>query len=176
LDAGDAQKALSHFETAQATYPENLGEQRRLRQPDADVHYYTGLARQELGDEEGAQASFERVLEAPAGPASETAYYQALALRAMGEEEAAIEKLQTMLDKAKERLEEQAGQGFATSVPEFVFVEADLETRRRIHLNYIIGLALMGLGRTEEAKAAFEKVLEIAPDHGDARMRLGEMA
>jgi tetratricopeptide (TPR) repeat protein len=94
----------------------------------------------------------------------------------MGEEASATDKLQTMLEKAKERLVEQAEQGFATSVPEFVFAERDLETRRRIELNYVIGLALMGLGRTEEAKAAFEKVLDMAPNHRDAQSRLRELA
>jgi tetratricopeptide (TPR) repeat protein len=176
LDAGDAEAALSHLDAAQATYPENLGEQRRMPWPDADVQYYAGLARRQLGDEAGARAAFERVAEARGGPVSETAYYQALALREMGEEASATDKLQTMLEKAKERLVEQAEQGFATSVPEFVFAERDLETRRRIELNYVIGLALMGLGRTEEAKAAFEKVLDMAPNHRDAQSRLRELA
>ena len=176
LDAGDVEAALEHLETAQAAYPENLGERKHLRWPDADVHYYTGIARQRLGDEEGARASFERVLDAAGGPVSDTAYYQALALRAMGDEPAAAEKLQTMVDRATEQLEKQAEQGFATSVPEFVFAEEDLETRRRIHLNYIIGLARMGMGEDEEAKAAFEEVLALSPNHGGANEKLREIS
>jgi hypothetical protein len=79
------------------------------------------------------------------------------------------------LEKATARLAEQAKQGFATSVPEFVFAEADMETRRRIHLTYLIGLAQLGLGRTAEAQASFESVLEMSPGHADAQARLREL-
>jgi tetratricopeptide (TPR) repeat protein len=175
LEEGDARTALSHFETAQATYPENLGERKHLRWPDADVHTYTGLARQALGDDEGARESFEIVLKAQGDDVSEASYYQALALRALGREDEAEAKLRTMLEAATGRLEEQAEQGFATSVPEFVFAEEDLETRRRVHLHYTIGLALMGLGETEKARAAFEQVLDAEPNHVDARARLAEL-
>jgi len=70
---------------------------------------------------------------------------------------------------------EQAKQGFATSVPEFVFAEADMGTRRRIHLSYLIGLAQLGLGQTAEARTSFEKVLALSPGHADARTRLREL-
>ncbi|MBN1249041.1 MAG: tetratricopeptide repeat protein, partial [Anaerolineae bacterium] len=172
LEAGDAELALSHFETAQATYPENLGERKHLLWPEADVDYYTGLAKQALGDSEGAAAAFERVLNARGGEASETAYYKAQALRALDRDDEAETVLQQMLERATVRLEEQAKQGFATSVPEFVFSEADMETRRRIHLTYLIGLARLGLGQEDEARAAFEDVLELSPNHPDAWARL----
>jgi tetratricopeptide (TPR) repeat protein len=176
LDAGDPQTALVHFETTQAPYPANLGERRMLLWPDADVQYYTGLARQALGDGVGAEASFENVLRARAWwGASETAYYQAMALRALGREAEAEAKLREMLEGARAALEEQAKQSFATSVPEFVFAEADMETRRRTHLTYIIGLAHLGLGETGMAREAFETVLTQEPGHAEALGRLREL-
>jgi tetratricopeptide (TPR) repeat protein len=176
LGTGDPQTALEHFETTHAPYPATLGERRMLLWPDADVQYYTGLARQALGDEAGATANFENVLHARAGwGASETAYYQALALRALGREAEAEAKLHEMLEGARAGLEEQAKQGFATSVPEFVFAEADMETRRRTHLTYIIGLAHQGLGETGKAREAFEAVLAQEPGHAEALVRLREL-
>ena len=144
--------------------------------PDADVQYYTGLARQAVGDEAGATASFENVLRARSwGGASETAYYQALALRALGREAEAEARLHEMLESARAALEEQAKQSFATSIPEFVFAEADMETRRHTHLTYVIGLAHLGLGETGRAREVFEAVLAQEPDHADALGRLREL-
>ncbi len=175
LEAGDAQAALSHFETTLESYPENLGERKNLRWPDAEEHYYVGLAKQNLGDDAGAAAAFQQVLDARGGEVSETAIYRAKALRVMGREAEAEAVLTTVLEKATARLAEQAKQGFATSVPEFVFAEADMGTRRRIHLTYLIGLAQLGLGRTGGARASFEKTLEMSPGHADARAWLREL-
>jgi tetratricopeptide (TPR) repeat protein len=175
LEAGDAKTALSHFEAAQATYPENLGERKHLLWPDADVHYYTGLAKQALGDEVGAEMSLQRVLDARGDAVTETTYYKALALRALGREDEAQRMLNEMLEGAQSRLAEQAEQSFATSVPEFVFAEVDMETRRRVHLTYLIGLAQMGLAELEAARSAFAEVLALAPHHSDAQQRLREL-
>lgn len=175
LAAGNAREALGHFEAAQATYPANLGERRHLLWPAADVHYYTGLARQALGNEPGARESFDQVLSAASDPASETNYYRALALRALGHEAEATAKLKEMLETAQAQREEEASQSFATSVPEFVFAEADLETRRRAHLTYLIGLAHLGLGEMAEAREAFEAALEQAPNHPDVLMHLRKL-
>lgn len=174
LDAGDAQTALSHFETALDTYPANLGERKHLFWPDAHVHYYAGLAKQALGDEDGARASFEATLTTQ-GRSAEKPYYQAMALRALGRQDEAQTKLQTMLDDATRRMAEQAKQSFATSVPEFVFVEDDHQTRMRTHLTYTIGLAHLGLGHAAEAKAAFETVLERDPNHFGAIQALKKL-
>lgn len=164
LDAGEAQSALAHFEMTLDTYPANLGERKHLHWPDAHVHYHAGLAKQALGDTDGARASFETVL-AASGWGTENTYYRALALRSLGREDEAQTKLQEMLDNATRRMEEQAQQGFATSVPQHVFVEDDLQTRMRTHLTYTVGLAHLGLGQTAEAEAAFERVLDHDPNH-----------
>jgi tetratricopeptide (TPR) repeat protein len=170
LDGGDPQVALDHLERAQV-YPHNLGEGRHLLRPDAYLHYYVGLAKQGLGDQEGAAAAYRRVLDARAG-LSETTYYQALALRQLGREDEARQKLEKMLRAAGEKRQEEAKRGFATSVPEFVFAERDQETRRRIHYTYLIGLAHLGLGQMPEARSAFEAVLEQDPDHFGAQHHL----
>jgi tetratricopeptide (TPR) repeat protein len=174
LDAGDAQTALTHFEAALDTYPENLGERRQWHQADAHVRYYAGLAKQALGDADGARGDFEAVLAAH-GWSAELPYYQALALKALGRADEAETKLTETLDRATRQLEEQAKQGFATSVPQFVFAEEDMETRRRTHLTYVIGLAHLGLGQAAEAKTAFETVLERDPNHFGVQLALREL-
>lgn len=168
LEAGNATKALSHLATTQAPYPESLGERKHSFWPDVDVLYTMGLAWQALGDDKAATESFEQVLNARTWDVSEVTYYQALALRALGRGTEAREKLEAMLSTARQRLEEQVKQGFATSVPEFVFAEADMETRRHVHLTYIIGLAHMGLGDIKSAEGAFEQVLTLEPNHEGA--------
>lgn len=173
LDAGQGREALAHLEAARAC-PDNLGERKHLHWPDAHLDYLSGLAYGALGDPGQAAACFERVLSAEAG-LSELAYYQALALRQLGREEEAIARLKGMLDGAREQLERDAQQGFATSVPEFVFVEEDLETRLKTHYTYLIGLAHLGLDRRTEARNAFRTVLERDPSHLDAEIQLHRM-
>ncbi|MBN1247332.1 MAG: DUF5107 domain-containing protein [Anaerolineae bacterium] len=168
LDAGDAVAALASFATTQAAYPACLGERKHHLWPDVDVLYYTGLAQQTQGDDEGAAASFEKVLSARAWGVSEVTYYQALALRAMDRVPEAQEKLEAMLSTARERLNEQVKQGFATSVPEFVFAEANMETRRRVHLTFVMALAHLGLGDDQAALEAFDQVLALEPNHEGA--------
>jgi tetratricopeptide (TPR) repeat protein len=175
LARGDAEGALEHFEAAQATYPETLGERKHLLWPDADVHYYTGLARQALGEEAAAEAAFQRVFDARGGDVSEAAFYRALAMRAQDRDDEADALLEAVVETAQSRLAEQAEEGFATSIPEFVFAEADRETRRRVRLTYLIGLAHRGLGALDAARDAFRSVLDLDPGHGDARAQLREL-
>jgi tetratricopeptide (TPR) repeat protein len=175
LQAGDAQTALDQFTTALEPYPDNLGERKHLNWPDADLHYYAGLAKQQLGDVEGAKASFDAVL-ANRGGLSEAGYYQGLALIALGRARDGTAHFQSMLDEAAAQLDAQARQGYATSVPQFVFVEADSETQRRIHLTYIIGLAHLGLGHRMEAEKALQRVLALEPNHLGAQEALKQVA
>ncbi len=172
LEAGHPDTALAHFERALAPYPEVLGERKHAFRPDVDVYVGMGRAKQVLGDTAGAEAAFDYVLNARADGVSETTIHRAKALRALGRDEEAQAELTAMLENATARLDEAAKQGFATSVPEFVFAEADMETRRRIHLIYLIGLVQAELGRIADARASFEEVLELAPGHTEARLRL----
>ena len=172
LEADDPETALAHVEAAQATYPENLGERKHLLWPDAGVHYYTGLAKQGVGDEAGAEDAFQRVLDARGDEVSETTITRAQALRALGRDAEADALLHAMLERAQAQLEAQAEAGFATSVPAFVFTELDRETRHRVQLTYLIGLAHRHLGELDAARAAFQAVLDLSPGHADARTQL----
>jgi tetratricopeptide (TPR) repeat protein len=168
LAEGCAAEALAHFEAARS-YPENLGEGRHPLAPETDLLYYVGLAREALGDAEGAQAAFEQA----AGPQrwlSEMTCYQALAMRKLGQKDAARERLEALLDHATQELEGARRAGFATSVPSLVFFESEEDLRRRqIRYTYQIGLARSGLGQAAEARAAFEEVLALDPFHAGAR-------
>ncbi len=182
LDAGDADRALEHLEAARAC-PDNLGERKHLLWSDARLDYFTGLARQALGDGEGAAASFQRVIDARAGvepglpdAPSDVGYYQALALRALGQDVEAESRLGEMLDTARRRLEEETERGFADSVPQFVFAEGDPMEQQHSHYLYLIGLAHLGLEQKEEAEAAFHTVLERDPDHFGAVHQLRRMS
>jgi tetratricopeptide (TPR) repeat protein len=176
IDAEDAATALSHCERAQASYPDNLGERKDLRWPDADIHYTTGMARRALGDEAGAQTAFEAAVRVRDDAVSETTYYRGLALCEMGRADEARSVLTALLNSAQSQLEEQARQGFATSVPEFVFAEGDMGRHRKTDLTYLTGLACMGLGLEAEARDHFESVLALEPHHPATRWRLQELA
>ncbi len=52
-----------------------------------------------------------------------------------------------------------------------MFAEVDLESQRRVELMYLAGLAYLGLGRVEEAQAAFGAVLEVDAGHFGALFR-----
>ena len=170
LEAGNAAEALTHFEAAQ-NYPENLGEGRHPLMPDANLQYFSGLAKEALGDHEGARACFQEATKAQRGISAMT-YYQALALSRLDGEEAGRKRFQELLDFASQQLETTGKAGFATSVPRFVFSEHDPEKRRRVNCTYMIGLAKLGLGWVVEAEQAFEEVLALDINHLGAKEEL----
>ena len=166
----DAAQALAHFEAAKE-YPPNLGEGRPARTSTANLDYLIGLAKEALGDVEGARAAFRRAADAKTGLSAMT-YYQALALAKLGEEAAAKERLEALRQHAERELEAASKPGFYTSVPAFVFYEADPQRRSRIANRYLLGLALLGLGQTEAAKEALQEVLAQDPNHLAAQQAL----
>jgi len=174
LEAGRPEEALSHFEAAQ-DYPENLGEGKHPNAPDAHVHYFAGLAREALKDDDGAAACFQRAAKDQRSLSAMT-YYQALAMEKLGQQEAARQRLQELLDFASEQLESAGRAGFDTSVPRFVFEEDDPQKRRRIANTCLLGLAQLGLGQKTEAEKAFREVVELDPNHAEAREELRRLS
>ena len=58
---------------------------------------------------------------------------------------------------------------FAVSLPDLLIFEDDLNARNQVHCDYIMGLGYLGLNTTEEANAAFDKVLSSNNMHFGAK-------
>jgi tetratricopeptide (TPR) repeat protein len=175
LQRGQPTDALKHFEAARQ-YPQNLGEGKHLLTPETHLDYFTGLSLALAGRHNEAQAAWRRA----ANTQRDTdifAFYRALALRSLGDHTAA--------DALLRRLHEFAGKGmhaeakidyFATSLPNFLLFEDDLEERNRIDCLLLRGLAGIGLGRTADGAADLRQVLAMDPHHLIARLELHRMA
>ena len=88
---------------------------------------------------------------------SEATYWRALALRRQGETAAAAQLLEDLRAAAQRQSEAEVRiDFFATSLPAFLLFEDDLARRNRAQSRYLEGLAQLGLGSLDLARAAFE--------------------
>jgi tetratricopeptide (TPR) repeat protein len=171
LKSGKAQEALEHFEEAQH-YPENLGEGKHLLTPENPLYYFSGLAYEALNERAEAKRCFEKAAK-PGPNRSPMVYYQALASRKLGDEEAASKALRELLDESMRREAADVKiDYFATSLPNFLLFEDDLQKRNRIDGLFLAGLAQSGLNRREQAEAKFQQVLELDVNHFWAQLEL----
>ncbi len=176
LAKGETAPALEHFKTA-LEYPKNLGEGRGRGIMDPLAHYFAGETLEALGKVEEAKESFKKVVEADAElaqwlPFSQLAYYAALAMKKLGDDAGCGNKLQGLLDFASNHLTSEEPIGFFTSRPAITVFDEDTKLHNQIDCNYLIGLAQKGLGRSAEARKAFDAVLALDPHHWEARVEL----
>jgi tetratricopeptide (TPR) repeat protein len=171
LDVRNFKEALRHFEEAQH-YPESLGEGKHLLTPENHLHYFAGLGRKSAGDRDGARQDFQRATkEQPV--LSPMTYYRALAQRELGHEDVAKRLLEQLLESAVRKMEAPVTiDYFATSLPNFLLFEDDLQKRNRIDCLFLIGLAHLGLGRAAEAEKAFRDTLALDVDHLGAQQEM----
>ena len=170
-EAGEAGKAREHFEAARK-YPENLGESKHLLTPETHLDYFTGLALKSLGRAEEANAAFRRAAETQTGD-TPMAFYKALALRELGKEQEAVSLLNSLLRFAERQMKAEVKiDYFATSLPNFLLFEDDLVKRQEAECAWLKGLALLGLGRRDEAVSAFEETARLDVNHLGAQEEL----
>ena len=158
LDAADPETALRHFTGAMDT-PESLGEAYHLLQAKADVNYWIGKALKALGREDEARESF--TLSAnEAGDFSEMAviahsplsYFRGLSLRELGREDEAMALFRSLKAFAESKLGEPAKiDYFATSLPDLLVFDEDLQARRDAENHHLITLALRGCSGSDAA-------------------------
>ncbi len=152
LDKSEAHEALNHFESALQT-PDSLGEKYHPLQAKADVTYWQAMALKSLGRDDEAQRKFEMAASESGDfqsmavtEFSELTYYKALALHELGRSDEARCVLEAMLDYATQ---EQAVPAkidyFATSLPNLLVFEEDLDAEKRNSLDRLIELARHGL-------------------------------
>ncbi|MBM3294949.1 MAG: DUF5107 domain-containing protein [Candidatus Aminicenantes bacterium] len=167
LESGRAGEALRDFEAA-STYPRNLD----VAPPDegggsAKVHYWIGLARETMGDKEGANAAFAKAASFRHAW-SEPSYYRGLAERKLGREAEAEKIFEGLVRFASERLKAAPAMDFFEK-----FGEWESALRQGAQMHFVLGLGRLGEGRPDEAKAEFRKSLELNPNHLGAA---GELA
>lgn len=168
LEAGDAATARAHFAGAMEP-PETLGEAWHPLQAKADVNYWLGRALRALGREAEAREAFEACA-GERGDFSEMAvtshsplsYARGLALRELGREKDAAGLFLELRAFGEAKLGEKAViDYFATSLPNLLVFEEDLQTRRDAEARLLIALACHGLGETAAARAELARVLAV---------------
>ena len=130
LESGDPQRALAHFSAARE-YPQNLGEGKHLLTRETHLDYFAGLALSQMGREDEARTYWTR---AAADDSSITwlSYYRAMSLDALGRKEEAASLLRQMRDFAQKQMEAEVKiDYFATSLPNLLLFEDDLQKRNR---------------------------------------------
>jgi tetratricopeptide (TPR) repeat protein len=166
LEAGDPAGALLHFQGAMET-PDSLGEKYHLLQAKADLNYWIGRTFTALGRADEARAAFE----ASAGEAGDFAemavtahsplsWFRGLSLRALGRETEAAAFFHDLLAFATSRIGQPAKiDYFATSLPNLLVFEEDLQQRRDSEHRLLAALARHGLGDFDESARMLDQVL-----------------
>lgn len=146
-------EALEHFDRAMDT-PDRLGEKYHLLQAKADVTYWQGCALRGLGREVEAQEKFEAAA-AESGDFqgmavtqfSELTVFKALSLRCLGREEEARQVLEAMVAFARRESTVPAKiDYFATSLPNLLVFEEDLQEAKKRRMTQLLDHALLHLG------------------------------
>ena len=148
LTAGDAEKALEHFNLAMET-PDRLGEKYHLLQAKADVTFWQGKALRALNREAEALAKFEAAA-AESGDFqgmavtafSELTVFKALALRELGREAEARKVLEAMAAHAVAESKIPARiDYFATSLPNLLVFEEDIQESKKSQMRQLLQLS-----------------------------------
>jgi tetratricopeptide (TPR) repeat protein len=159
------QEALKDFEAA-LEYPENLevGRPKRDRRT-CQTYFLIGSAYEASGDAQKAGEYFDKSASIDVGQ-SEFSYYKGLALQKLGKGDEAEKTFDELIDSAKP---EPAVTFFAK------FGERQAHNIRTANIHYRLGLGYLGKGMQVEAKAEFEKALELNINHLWARVHLSEL-
>lgn len=163
FDQGQFRIALEHFDSARR-YPENLGEGKHLLTLERDLDYFSGLAAKGLGDARLAE-KYWRAAAAPIHSPGIHSYFQACGLLALEEETRGCEVLEHLLDFSRHQMEKTAKiDYFATSLPNLLLFEDDLEKRNRVEATVLSALAIFGLGDRPKAVELVRSALEEDPN------------
>jgi tetratricopeptide (TPR) repeat protein len=165
-------------------YPHHLGEGKLANAEENDINYFKGLAYRASGDEEKALLHFRKATAGSLEPKQafyyndqqpDKIFYQGLAWNALGEPDKARSRFNKLIDHGKKHLFDNCRiDYFAVSLPDPAIWDDDLNTRNRIHCNYVIGLGMLGLGHHAEAQKYLNKALELDVNHQEAQAIVSE--
>jgi tetratricopeptide (TPR) repeat protein len=161
-------KALDHFLKA-SEYPENLsvgrpGNDRRA----PHVAHCIGRAYEAMGDEEKAREFYQASADQQGTYRwSETRFYQGLSLSKLGREAEASETFDGLIEAGRRNLIREESSDFFAK-----FGEQETKQARKASAHYVLGLGLLGRGRTGEASKEFETAVKLNVGHVWARYQL----
>ncbi|HEY1167249.1 MAG TPA: DUF5107 domain-containing protein, partial [Chitinophaga sp.] len=174
-------EALALLEKARK-YPHNLGEGKLYGAQENDIDYWSACAYAGLGQTASAVACWERAAIGQSVPSAAMYYndqqpdkifYQGLALLQLNRKNEAGSRFNKLIDYGEAHLfDEVKIDYFAVSLPDLLIWDDDLDKRNRLHCYYLVGLGLLGQGKTEQAKAMFEQVLGADSYHIGAHVHL----
>ncbi len=174
LKEGDARAAIEHLEKA-TVYEPGFGEGKLTGAQENNIYYYLGMAYKACGEPGKAKECLERAAVGLSEPTKAVYYndqhphmifYQGLALAELGRQSEARSRFNKLVAYGEKHLfERQVMDYFAVSMPDFMVFETDLDDRNRTHCNYMMGLGYLGLGELEKARKAFDRTLNLMPNH-----------
>ncbi len=171
LGAGDARKAAEHFQKA-GEFPENLAVGRSRNDPRAaQIAFHTGQAQEALGLADEAKKSYARALDQQGTSQwPEARFYQAQAALKLGKPDEAQKIFAELAAAGASRIKEDASTDFFAK-----FGEQETKKTRAALGHFLIGLAAIGEGRTDEARSELEQAVKMNLSHVWARYWLAEL-
>jgi tetratricopeptide (TPR) repeat protein len=172
LAHGSANRARQFFETALIA-PANLGEAKHPLTNQSDIYFWLGTAFDALGDSVSARQWWERAAhhkgdfqEMSVTQFSEMTYYNALALRRLDRIKESEELLRSVLSYAEALANQEAKVDyFATSLPNMLLFNQDLNKRNKIIALFLQAQARLGLGDATRGQRLIIQVLELDQNH-----------
>ncbi len=162
-------------------YPLNLGEGRLEGTKDNHIHYYLGVVKEALGEED-METEYQKAETGDNEPAGVMYYndqpadmilYKGLANQKLGNHQEACACFNKLMDYGERHLRDKMKNDFfAVSLPDFLIFEDDMDAKNRAHCYYLMGLSELGFGNKGEAKRLFEQALSIDFNHQNCRIYL----
>lgn len=176
---GDYLQAIDMLHKAEV-YPENFGEGKLIGAQENELHFWMGLAYQQLGEMNLANNYWKKAATGMSEPSSamfyndqqpDTIFYQGLALLHSGDKQKAAERFDKLISYGKAHLDDEVKiDYFAVSLPDLLIWDDGLNIRNRQLCLYLMGLGELGKGNRMEAYALFGEVLKINRVHKGAHI------
>ena len=172
FEKGEFALARLHFEKALLS-PRNLSEARHLLANQSNIHYWLGCALGALGEKSLARSHWQRAAtfkgdfqQMSVRTFSEMTFYSAQSLEKLGRRTEAGKLLRDLLafgrklERTKAKIDY-----FATSLPDLLLFDDDLQFRRETTALFLQAEAHLGLGARARAAALLNRVLRRDPNH-----------
>jgi tetratricopeptide (TPR) repeat protein len=136
------------------------------------LDYFAGLALSQMVREDQALQCWTRA-SADDRPIGWCSYYRARSLELLGRKEEAASLLRQMSDFARKQMESEVKiDYFATSLPNLLLFEDDLQKRNEVDGLFVLALSELGLGKTERGMERLNQVLSLDCNHIAAQQEI----